>query len=149
MGKLQEGHADPELVEEISVFQNKMQTIYPTKVLEQVRNKVSILEQSNKTDSVRDTGADQATWNIGPGSATISSTIENTYDQKEYTKKLEESVNWLEEKLQKARKDFKAIKQENSNLKASNENHIFINEKLNKALKKSEQRIENLMKRVK
>jgi hypothetical protein len=34
-------------------------------------------------------------------------------------------------------------------MKASNENHIFINEKLNKALKKSEQRIEGLVKRVK
>jgi hypothetical protein len=41
------------------------------------------------------------------------------------------------------------MKQENANLKASNENHIFINEKLNKALKKSEQRIEALSKQVK
>ena len=41
------------------------------------------------------------------------------------------------------------MKKENANLKASNENHIFINEKLNKALKKSEQRIDGLVKRVK
>ncbi len=41
------------------------------------------------------------------------------------------------------------MKQENANLKASNENHIFINEKLNKALKKSEQRIDTLSKQVK
>jgi len=34
-------------------------------------------------------------------------------------------------------------------LKDSNENHIFINEKLNKALKKSEDRIEKLTQKIK
>ena len=34
-------------------------------------------------------------------------------------------------------------------MKDSNENHIFINEKLNKALKKSEERIEKLMTKIK
>jgi hypothetical protein len=59
-------------------------------------------------------------------------------------KKLEHSIQWLEEKLQRARTDFKTLKKENANLKDSNENHLFINEKLNKALKKSEERIEKL-----
>lgn len=93
---------------------------------------------------------DQALWNLGPGGATISTTLEtNILDHKEYTKKLEESVNWLEAKLAKSTKDNKKLKQENANLKASNENHIFINEKLNKALKKSETRIDALSKQVK
>lgn len=34
-------------------------------------------------------------------------------------------------------------------MKDSNENHIFINEKLNKALKKSEDRIEKLTQKIK
>ena len=34
-------------------------------------------------------------------------------------------------------------------MKDSNENHIFINEKLNKALKKSEERIEKLTQKIK
>ena len=55
----------------------------------------------------------------------------------------------MEEKLGKATKDLKKLKQENANLKASNENHIFINDKLNKALKKSEARIDSLSKQVK
>ena len=41
------------------------------------------------------------------------------------------------------------LKKENANLKVSNENHIFINEKLNKALKKSETRIEQLTSKIK
>ena len=55
----------------------------------------------------------------------------------------------MEEKLQKSRNDFKTLKKENANLKVSNENHIFINEKLNKALKKSETRIESLTAKIK
>ena len=43
----------------------------------------------------------------------------------------------------------KTLKKENANLKDSNENHIFINEKLNKALKKSEDRIEKLTQKIK
>ena len=41
------------------------------------------------------------------------------------------------------------MKKESDNLKDSNENHIFINEKLNKALKKSEDRIEKLTNKIK
>ena len=41
------------------------------------------------------------------------------------------------------------MKKENASLKVSNENHIFINEKLNKALKKSENRIEQLSTKIK
>jgi len=125
---------------------------YPTRVVDQVRSKIGgILEQSKTDGSVaHTTGNDQATWNIGPGGATISSTLDaNIYDQKEYSKKLEESVNWLEEKLARANKDIKRLKNENATLKSSNENHIFINDKLNKALKKSESRIESLSQQVK
>lgn len=79
----------------------------------------------------------------------VSTFQDGTYDQREYIKKLEHSVQWLEEKLQRARNDFKTLKKENANLKDSNENHIFINEKLNKALKKSEDRIEKLTQKLK
>jgi hypothetical protein len=39
---------------------------------------------------------------------------------------------------------MKGLKKEVQNLKDSNENHIFINDKLNQALKKSSQRVEEL-----
>jgi|LauGreDrversion4_2_1035121.scaffolds.fasta_scaffold375791_3 hypothetical protein len=39
---------------------------------------------------------------------------------------------------------MKSLKKEIQNLKDSNENHIFINEKLNQALKKSNSRVEEL-----
>jgi hypothetical protein len=39
---------------------------------------------------------------------------------------------------------MKSLKKEIQNLKDSNENHIFINEKLNQALKKSSGRVEEL-----
>ena len=55
----------------------------------------------------------------------------------EYTKKLEQSVQYLNEKIQKSRIDMKNLKKEIQNLKDSNENHIFINDKLNQALKKA------------
>ena len=84
----------------------------------------------------------------GPTASTMTMQ-DGTYDQREYIKKLEQSVQWLEEKLQRARNDFKTLKKENANLKDSNENHIFINEKLNKALKKSEERIEKLTSKIK
>ncbi len=41
------------------------------------------------------------------------------------------------------------MQKEVQTLKDSNENHIFINEKLNKALKRSEQRIEQLQHKLK
>jgi protein subunit release factor A len=45
LAKLQEGHgADPELAEEISIFQNKMADNYPSRVLDSIRNKVGGLE---------------------------------------------------------------------------------------------------------
>jgi len=123
-------------------------------MLEQLRSQVSGsgsgsarpgVSGSNTTGSNHETGT---TW--GAGGPTISSTIDtNMFEQKEYVKKLEQSVAWLEDKLRTSKKDFKALKKENANLKDSNENHIFINEKLNKALKKSETRIEYLTTRVK
>jgi hypothetical protein len=53
-------------------------------------------------------------------------------------------VQYLNEKIQKSRIDLKNLKKECQNLKDSNENHVFINEKLNQALKKSSQRCEEL-----
>ena len=118
-------------------------------MLEQVRSKVG-KDKSDTTNSAAQESA-SAAWTMSGGNPTgISSTLDtHSYDQKEYIKKLEQSVSWLEDKLQTARKDFKALKKENTNLKDSNENHIFINDKLNKALKKSEARIEHLTQRVK
>ena len=93
---------------------------------------------------------DNAMWRGDHGPTASTMTMQDgTYDQREYIKKLEQSVQWLEEKLQRARNDFKTLKKENANLKDSNENHIFINEKLNKALKKSEERIEKLTSKIK
>ena len=62
----------------------------------------------------------------------------------EYVKKLEQSVQYLNEKIQRSRIDMKNLKKEIQNLKDSNENHIFINEKLNAALKKTNARVEEL-----
>lgn len=53
-----------------------------------------------------------------------------------YAKKLELSVDNLNEKLTKLKTQHQKLKSENASLKASNDNHIFINEKLNKALQK-------------
>jgi len=44
---------------------------------------------------------------------------------------------------------MKNLKKEIQSLKDSNENHIFINEKLNAALKKSNQRVEELERQAK
>ena len=157
---------DPQMmVEEISIFQNKMTATFPNKVLEQVRSNVvatsgggssadqnfgeSAAGQSLAGSSIAP--GDQAMWrgNDGPtGNSTAMQDV-GTFDQREYVKKLEHSIQWLEEKLQRARTDFKTLKKENANLKDSNENHIFINEKLNKALKKSEERIEKLTTKLK
>lgn len=96
--------------------------------------------------------SDNAMWRGDQGPTISSSAMHDgtsSFDQREYVKKLEHSVQWLEEKLQRARNDFKTLKKENANLKDSNENHIFINEKLNKALKKSEDRIEKLTQKIK
>lgn len=62
----------------------------------------------------------------------------------DYMRKLEQTIQYLNEKIQKSRIDMKNLKKEIQNLKDSNENHIFINDKLNQALKKSSQRVEEL-----
>lgn len=69
-------------------------------------------------------------------------------DHREYIKKLEQSVQYLNDKISKSRIDYKNLKKENQNLKDSNENHIFINEKLNQALKKAVARSEELERRL-
>ena len=58
-----------------------------------------------------------------------------TTDRK-YVKKLELSVDNLNKKLSKLKVELQRLKDENIQLKTSNDNHIYINEKLNKALKK-------------
>ncbi len=47
------------------------------------------------------------------------------------------------------RQEINILKKEIDTLKDSNENHIFINEKLNKALKRSELRSEQLQQKLK
>lgn len=121
-------------------------------MLEQVRNKVGGATNSNdhnfgesgvQGNSGGNSIAPGDNWQ-GPTGSTTTLQDAASFDQREYVKKLEHSIQWLEEKLQRARTDFKTLKKENANLKDSNENHLFINEKLNKALKKSEERIEKL-----
>lgn len=51
-------------------------------------------------------------------------------------KKLELTVENLNNKLSKLKDELMKVRDENLTLKASNDNHIYINEKLNKALKK-------------
>ena len=55
-----------------------------------------------------------------------------------------ESKNYegLDQKLKQSRNEVRQLKKEIETLKESNENHIFINEKLNKALKRCETRNE-------
>ena len=117
----------------------------PNKMLENIKKNMAENSGGNKWEESKGPGANNALWSIAENSNTVSSTLKQEglpFDQDEYIKKLEHSVQWVEEKLQKSRNDFKTLKKENANLKVSNENHIFINEKLNKALKKSEARIE-------
>lgn len=53
------------------------------------------------------------------------------------------------DKVKSLRSEISVLKKEVDTLKDSNENHIFINEKLNKALKRSEQRTEQLQTKLK
>lgn len=48
-------------------------------------------------------------------------------------KKLEFTIENLNMKLTKAKAELEKVKQENMNLQASIDNHVFINEKLNQA----------------
>ena len=102
-------------------------------------------------ESISPQNNNEAIWrgDQGPTVSSSNTMPDGTFDNREYVKKLEHSVQWLEEKLQRARADFKTLKKENASLKDANENHIFINEKLNKALKKSEERIEKLTAKIK
>ena len=59
-----------------------------------------------------------------------------------------ESVD-LAAKLKTCRAEIRGLKKENDTLSESNSNHIFINEKLNKALKRCEARNEQLVAKVK
>lgn len=46
--------------------------------------------------------------------------------------------------MKELKQEITILKKEIATLKDSNENHIFINEKLNKALKKKEEQVEKL-----
>jgi len=70
--------------------------------------------------------------------AAISSTI---VDSKNY--------EGLDSKLKQSRNEVRTLKKEIETLKESNDNHMFINEKLNKALKRCEARNEQLSLKVK
>lgn len=62
--------------------------------------------------------------------------LENIKKDQQYAKRLELSVENLNQKLSRLKAQHQKLKNENASLKASNDNHIFINEKLNKALQK-------------
>lgn len=124
----------------------------PNKMLENIRKNMAENSGGARVEELKGAASNNAQlWSIAENSQTVSSTMkdQHPFDQEEYIKKLEHSIQWVEEKLQKSRNDFKTLKKENANLKVSNENHIFINEKLNKALKKSETRIESLTAKIK
>ena len=74
----------------------------------------------------------------------IAKNVQAEKDPRAYIQKLEQSVNYLNEKIQRSRIDFKKMKQENRNLKESIDNHLSVNEKLNQALKKSEEEVTEL-----
>jgi 16S rRNA G966 N2-methylase RsmD len=54
----------------------------------------------------------------------------------------------MNDKISKSRQEYKNLKKDLQNLRDSNENHIFINDKLNHALKKANQRTEDLEARL-
>lgn len=56
-------------------------------------------------------------------------------DDRKYIKKLEISIDSLNDKLTRLKKDYDKLKEENLSLQASIDNHVFINEKLNQAYK--------------
>ena len=97
LSKLQDGQVveDPQMmVEEISIFQNKMTTNFPNKVLEQVRSKVGA-GNGEMGESGQASNPGQSEMWRGDQGRTISSTTtmpDGTYDQSEYVKKLEHSV---------------------------------------------------------
>ncbi len=69
--------------------------------------------------------------------------ISNIQKDQKYVKRLELSVDNLNTKLTKLKENLGRLKNENASLKASNDNHIYINEKLNKALQKALEKRKN------
>ena len=63
-----------------------------------------------------------------------------------YVKKLELSIKNLNEKLDSIKLQYQKLKDENAALKASNDNHIYISDRLNQALKKQILKFEKLKK---
>ena len=60
----------------------------------------------------------------------------DTHEMMRHAKRLELTIENLNQKLTKLKQEALKLKEDNVSLKASNENHIYINEKLNKALQK-------------
>jgi hypothetical protein len=50
----------------------------------------------------------------------------------------------MNDKISKSRLEYKNLRKDLQNLRDSNENHIFINDKLNHALKKANSKMEEL-----
>ena len=48
----------------------------------------------------------------------------------------DQTIQNLNSKLSKLKDEMRKLREENTSLKASNDNHIYINEKLNRALQK-------------
>ena len=63
--------------------------------------------------------------------------LENLKKDQMYTRRLELSIENLNDKLSKLKSQLAKMKVEQASLKASNDNHVFINAKLSKALKKT------------
>lgn len=97
------------MVEEISIFQNKINTEYPNRVLEQVRQKAGVHDSgsrdqnfgvSSNVESNSMVPGDQPLWRNDHGPTASSTNFQDgTFENRDYVKKLEHSVGWLEEKL--------------------------------------------------
>lgn len=62
---------------------------------------------------------------------------------------MEISVDSLNDKLTRLKKEYEVLKDENLSLQASVDNHVFINEKLNQALKKQKNKKDKSEKKLK
>ena len=75
LGKLQDGQGtDPALVEEISIFQNKIGTHMPNKMLENIRKNMAE-SSGNRAEESKGMTNNAALWSIAENSQTVSSTL--------------------------------------------------------------------------
>ena len=74
----------------------------PNQMLENIRKNLAEQSTGPKVEESKGLANNAAMWSIADGnSQTVSSTMKEQmpYDQDEYVKKLEHSVQWVEEKL--------------------------------------------------